>query len=53
MYIPCNDTLRNGKVCYTKYELGSLESKLIFTLEEQNITHFTVNDAKRILDTTN
>lgn len=35
-----------------KYKLGGLEAKLIFTLEQQNTTHFTVDDARRVLDTT-
>jgi predicted transcriptional regulator of viral defense system len=35
-----------------KYGLGGLESRLIFTLEEQGRTHFTVDDAREILDAT-
>ena len=35
-----------------KYELGSLEAELIFTLEQENKTHFTVEESRRILDTT-
>jgi predicted transcriptional regulator of viral defense system len=34
-----------------KYELGSLESELIFTLEQKNKYYFTVKDANQILDT--
>jgi len=34
-----------------KYELGSLETKLIFTLEEKDDLYFTVDDARQILDT--
>jgi len=34
-----------------KYELGSLESRLIFTLEEKGSLYFTVDDARKILNT--
>lgn len=33
-----------------KYELGRLESELVFTLEGEDAVHFTVDDAMRILD---
>ena len=36
-----------------KYELGSLESELIFTLEHEGKYHFTVKDAKQIIDASN
>ena len=34
-----------------KYELGSLESKLIFSLEHKDKRYFTVDDAREILNT--
>jgi len=49
-YIPCNNNILEGKFRYMEYGLGPHETELVFTLEKDGRTVFTVDDARDLLN---